>query len=92
MTHGPARPCACCGRTRKVTARGMCNRCYDFLLVRGEHVDFPRRTRRAEDVAQDLREMQAQGCTRDEIAARIGLKWDSIMRAVNRLERRRAAA
>lgn len=91
MTYGPARPCGKCGETVPIAARDLCRRCYQRSLWNDEHIDFPRRTRRAEDVVQDLRELQAQGCTKDEIVARMGMKWDSIMRAVTRLRQRRAA-
>lgn len=91
MTCGPPSPCAACGETAPVCGRGLCRTCYDCAYERGEHIDFPRRTRRAEDVVQDLRELQMQGCAKDEIAARMGLKWDSITRAALRLRQRSRA-
>lgn len=90
--YGPARPCLRCQLVKPIAGRGLCGACYDHAFTRGEHIDYPRRTRRAEDVLQDLRELQAQGCTKAEICARLGMKWDSITRALLRLKQREEAA
>lgn len=90
--YGPPAPCAQCGRMRPVASRGLCSECYGPLYERGEHIDFPRRTRRAEDVVQDLHELLSQGCTKEEIVARMGMQWQSILCAVRRFNSRKAAA
>lgn len=90
--YGPKAPCARCGKKCPVAARGMCLRCYGYLYDRGQHVDFPRRSHRAEDVVQDLHELLSQGCTKEEIVARMGMQWQSILCAVRRFKRREASA
>lgn len=84
--------CLHCGEFGPTVGRGLGECCYGILYDRGLHVDFPRKTRKAEDVEQDLRELQSQGCKKEEIVARMGMQWDSITRALLRLERRRSAA
>jgi hypothetical protein len=67
-------------------ARGLCWRCYNRAERAGTLDDFPRRYRRDELVAEwEL--LASAGYTRAQAAARLGIKPESLYRALLRAER-----
>jgi hypothetical protein len=85
--------CACgCGRPLgdKNDARGLAGVCYARLEARhrrgasDELLDYPRRLRSADDVLDDWTKLRAQGATREEVAARLGMTLGGLERVLYR--------
>lgn len=50
--HNPktrtAKPCKRCGKTRRIHARGLCDNCYHYMLIKGELEKWPTNTKQRE--------------------------------------------
>lgn len=77
--------------TRAHHSRGLCNVCDIRHRSRGTLDDYPRTNRRTADVVEDWRELQAQGYSRRDAAARIGITLAALEKAIER-DRKRAAS
>jgi CRP-like cAMP-binding protein len=83
-----ARP-ATCHPDRPLTARGLCHPCYNRAWNAGQHHQHPTtRTRRSQaEFVEDYTWLRAAGCTRRQIAERLGMAYPAVtaayLRAVN---------
>lgn len=68
--------------------RRMCSVCYMIERAQGTHIDYPTVNRRAVDLIESADELLNRGCTNQEVADILGVKWASIVTARWRLRRR----
>jgi hypothetical protein len=68
----------------RCAGRDLCHRCYSWLRVHNRLHEYPVKHRRAVDVAADYRDLRGQGLDDREIARQLGLKLDSLHRALAR--------
>lgn len=71
-------------------ARGLCHRCCTYLRAKdpdGLH-DYPRFTRSQAATYEDWLELKAQGLTKEQASARLGMKVHSFTTAVCRYEKK----
>lgn len=83
-----ARP-ARCHPNRPVSARGLCDSCYQTHLKRGTLGQFPvlRPQRSRADFTADYELLRSEGYTRRQIAERLGMKRDTLDHAYHRAVR-----
>lgn len=81
--------CIMCGRTDH-RARGLCGACYQAALRCGNLADYPRLgpQNRSDDVLEDWAELRTQGYTWRLAAERLGMKPDTLCRALVRAKAR----
>lgn len=84
-------------RTTGITRYGgrqLCTGCYSWARINNRLAEFStgRLRRRAADVAEDHADLNRQGLNDHEIAARLGLKLDSLQAALRRARSYQAAA
>lgn len=89
MSSSPQRPdgvLACGGR-------GLCGSCHSLLLRfhPDELAEYPRKTRRAADLAEDWEILRLRGLNKPQAAAALGMKPSTFMRSLERLAARRRA-
>lgn len=85
-------PCKRCGGTHDTRrVRGLCQCCWHRVVKTDEIHDYPRVTRRAADVAEDWAELSAQGVSRRDAAARLGMTYAAFDRALYRHAARQRA-
>lgn len=99
---GTGAECRRCGRGPLVAAttpgmvrvggRGLCAACYAWAHYHGKLADYPRATRRAEDVVEDVAILRGRGLSLAEIAAQLGMAPKSVGKACCRYRRRRQEA
>ncbi|MFD5089393.1 hypothetical protein ACFWMR_02240 [Amycolatopsis thailandensis] len=68
----------------RISGRRLCRGCHCWATRTGHLDDYPRATRRAIDVAEDHAHLHEHGLTDQEIARRLGMKLDSLHRALYR--------
>jgi hypothetical protein len=81
------RQCTICGTTEsRRFPRGLCERDYRKLHHRGDLADYPRSTWPADELVAEYEFLRTQGDVRDyrHAAARLGLKPESLRRAIYR--------
>lgn len=77
--------CRTCGQPRgQGSGRGLCKRCYNAALKRGELTTRPRHHRPLAETVALYDELSAQGLNTAEIAARLGIKRASLSSALAR--------
>jgi hypothetical protein len=64
--------------------RGLCPPCYSRRHRHGTHLDSPTRYRTRADVVDDYLVLRSRGITREQIAARLGMKTDALHQALKR--------
>lgn len=79
------------GRAKHM-ARRLCRTCYEWARSNGKLFDFPMVKRTTADTVEEHDFLSSQGLSRDQIAARLGMKWPAIERAVYRHRARQRAA
>lgn len=85
-------PCKRCGGTHGVRRiRELCTCCWTKVKDTDEIHDYPRVTRRAVDVAEDWAELRAQGLSKRDAAARLGMTYAAFDRALHRHAARQRA-
>jgi hypothetical protein len=72
--------------------RGLCSGCYDWADAHDCLADYPRLLRPAIEVVEEHAFLTAQGLSGEEIAERLGMKHDSVYRALYRHRARERAA
>lgn len=81
--------CVCgCGERGGIKGRGLIERCYNRMQWHGDLADYPRRTRRIEDVLDDYKLLRQDGYTLAQMAARIGMSRTALERALVRARER----
>lgn len=70
--------------------RRLCTVCYAVIRRDDELADYPRVYQRAEDLVQDAAELLAYRNDKEWVAAKLGVKWNTITTARWRLRRRAA--
>lgn len=73
-----------CERPVSLKTRQLCTCCYSQARRLGVLDDFPRITRRAQDVVDDTAELGALRLSGVAIAARLGLSWGGLCAAHRR--------
>jgi hypothetical protein len=68
-------------------ARGLCWRCYSRAEHNDTLADFPRQRRTRDEVVAEWELLRSAGVTRAQAAARIGIKPESLYRALLRAGR-----
>lgn len=82
----PTHP-ATCHPLRPNVGRGLCGGCYEHHRRVGTIDQYPRAKRLTADFAEDYAHLRAQGLGRERIAARLGMRRNSVDRAYLRAVR-----
>lgn len=69
--------CARCGRPGEIRARGLDVSCYEISRRKGTLANFTRRRTNAETL-EDIHFLASTGCSREEIAARLGMTPEGV--------------
>ena len=72
----------------RLQGRGLCGACYFRAVRDGRLEDYPRTNRRDADTCEDHAELKAQGYTREQIAARLGMTREALDKAITRHNRK----
>jgi hypothetical protein len=83
--------CVRCTVVRRINGRGLCKTCYGWCLRHGALADHERRLRPIEETAAEYRHLHGRcGLLRWQVAERLGLKTDSLRKALYRARKKRA--
>jgi hypothetical protein len=83
---GPLARCAACPRVvcRRHRQRGLCARCYTRARVAETVTEYRPARRGSADVVAEVAELEAMGASREEVAARLGIRWHAVLAAHRR--------
>lgn len=87
MSARRERACASCGAATLRVIRGLCDSCFGKARYYGTLADWPRVTRSRDELLEDYQLLRSDGLSREVIAARLGMHYDSLMRALVRAAR-----
>lgn len=76
--------CVRCSRFRPCGGRALCSSCYKTLHEGGGLLDYPRASRPGAEVVAEYSALKLVGVTRQSAAARMGMKWTALERALYR--------
>jgi hypothetical protein len=89
MPRNRVAACVRCRRVRRVTGRELCTTCHSWCSRHDTLADYERRTRPVAETAAEYRHLHDRcGLPPEQVAARLGLKRDSLYRALYRYQGR----
>lgn len=84
--------CLDCGQTARIHGRGLCSHCYDQHRADGTLIDYERVHRPREEVLEEWSQLAQRGYNKREAAARMGMSFEALDRAIYRARRRQEVA